>query len=393
MSKKLILISVYGYDHPGITANLMVSIHSFGAKIEDMGQSITHEQLSLSILISTNHDNSELVKDLESRAKKLNINIYFKEIEDKKDVCPKGERYILSCVNHDEISAGFLEEISNVLATNSINIQRIENTAPDSFTSLDIETVATSDNIDWEKVKEELILVSNTHKTDLALLKDDIWRRHKRLIVLDMDSTLIQSEVIVEMAKVHGVGDEVHKITEKAMNGEYDFDESLIERVKLLKDMPENQLQVILKNIKLTEGVETFIKTLKKLGYKIAIISGGFNYFANHFKDSLGLDYAFSNELEIKNGKLTGKVKGSIINAEKKAMLLDMIAQAEQIDLQQVVAIGDGANDLHMLAKAGLGIAFHAKDVVKKSAKQHMSHGPMTTILYFLGIPGREIEV
>lgn len=393
MSKKLILISVYGFDHPGITAKLMECIHSHNASIEDMGQSITHGQLSLSILIHTQKDSTPLLDDLKEKAKEVDINLYFKEIEDKKDVCASGEKYILNCVNYNGIPANFLKDITSVLAQNSINIERIENTNPSNFSSLEFETIATSETINWEQVKEELITISNTYKTDLALLKDDIWRRHKRLIVLDMDSTLIQNEVIVEMAKVYGVGDKVHEITEKAMNGEFDFDQSLIERVKLLKGMDESKLKEILLNIKLTDGAEKFIKTLKKLGYKIAIISGGFNYFANYFKESLGLDYAFSNELEIKSGKLTGNVKGSIINAEKKAMLLDMIAQAEQIDLQQVVAIGDGANDLHMLAKAGLGIAFHAKDVVKKSAKQHMSHGPMTTILYFLGIPGREIEL
>lgn len=390
MSRKLILISVNGNDHPGITASLMECIHKNKAQIEDMGQSITHGQLSLSILINIEEDLNSILNKLNEVCKKMGVQLIHQIIEDKKEVFKSGESYILSCVNYSGLNASFLEDIAKTLAQNSINIQRIENTTPGNFVSLDIETLAQSEDIDWEKVKEELITISNNHKTDLALLKDDIWRRHKRLIVLDMDSTLIQNEVIVEMAKLYGVGDKVHEITEKAMNGEYDFDQSLKERVRLLKGMDESTLKDLLSKISLTEGAEDFIKTLKKLGYKIAIISGGFNFFANHFKEKLGLDYAFSNELEIQAGKLTGNIKGSIVNAEKKAMLLDMIAQAEQIDLQQVVAIGDGANDLQMLAKAGLGIAFHAKEIVKKSAKQHMSHGPMTTILYFLGIPGRE---
>ena len=220
----------------------------------------------------------------------------------------------------------------------------------------------------------------------MALLKDNVWRRNKRLIVFDMDSTLIQSEVIVEMAKVHGVGEKVHEITERAMNGELDFDQSLIERVKLLKGLDENKLQGILENINYTSGVQKFIQTVQKLGYKTAIISGGFTYFANSFKDDLGINYMFANELEVSDGKLTGRVKGQIVNAEKKALILEMIAQQENINLAQVVAIGDGANDLPMLAKAGLGIAFHAKEIVKQNAQQNMSHGPMTSILYFLGL-------
>lgn len=387
---KHLLLKVNGTDHPGITSKLMQCIETSSATIEDMGQSITHGLLSLSILIKLPSDFSELEKKLYNVADALNIKLEIDTIEDIKQVALKGDKYILSCVNLDGISAGFLSDISQVLAKNNINIQRIENTTPGEFISLDIATVAQSHLLDWESIKEELLTISNTHATDLALLKDDIWRRHKRLIVFDMDSTLIQNEVIVEMAKVYGVGDEVHQITEDAMNGIYDFDQSLRERVKLLKGMPESKLNEILSQIKLTNGVEEFIRTVKKLGYKVAIISGGFNFFANHFKEKLGLDYAFSNELEISAGKLTGEVRGSIVNAEKKAMLLDMIAQSEGIDLQQVVAIGDGANDLQMLAKAGLGIAFHAKEIVKKSAKQHMSHGPMTTVLYFLGIPGNQ---
>jgi phosphoserine phosphatase len=202
-----------------------------------------------------------------------------------------------------------------------------------------------------------------------------------------MDSTLIQSEVIVEMAKEFGVGDQVHDITERAMNGEINFDESLKQRVMLLKGMPQSDLSKILNKIELTEGAEDFIQTIQSLGHKTAIISGGFNFCANHFKEKLNIDYSFSNDLEISKGKLTGFVKGAIVNAEKKAMLLELLAQQENINLEQVVAIGDGANDLPMLAKAGLGIAFHAKEIVKKNANQHMSHGPMTSILYFLGIP------
>jgi len=396
MAKELVLVKISGPDHPGITAMLMSCIQKSKSKIEDMGQSITHGLLSLSILInihSSDEDESDspLIKDLLFAAKKMGMELDFEVIEDSAEVHSVGEKFILSCVALDGITPGFLHDIAKCLADNEINIQRIDNVTEGEFKSLDIATIAQEKNLNWNKVKQDLMAISNDHSTDLALLKDNVWRRNKRLIVLDMDSTLIQSEVIVEMAKVHGTGEEVHRITEQAMNGEFDFDESLIKRVALLKGLEESKLQDILAKIKLTDGVEEFIKTVKTLGYKVAIISGGFQYFANSFKEKLGLDYAFANDLEIEDGILTGKIKGNIVNAEKKAMLLELLAQQESINLEQVVAIGDGANDLAMLAKAGLGIAFHAKDIVKENAEQHMSHGPMTSILYFLGIHGIEV--
>lgn len=395
MSKELVLVTISGPDQPGITAELMKCICAAKGRIEDMGQSITHGLLSLSILINVSkikeeRDPSSLIKDLLFTAKKMGVELEFEVIEDKKRISAPGDKYILSCVSLGGITPDFLYDIAHTLATSNINIQRIDNVTEGEFKSLEIATRAVNTDVDWEKVKKELINLSNIHETDLALLKDDVWRRNKRLIVFDMDSTLIQSEVIVEMAKAHGVGDKVHAITERAMEGHLNFDDSLVERVRLLKGLREDLLKEIVEEIKLTEGVEEFVKTVKSLGYKVAIISGGFTYFANYFKEKLGIDYAFANELHFENGFLSGEVQGSIVNAEKKAMLVDLIAQQEGIRLEQVVAIGDGANDLQMLAKAGLGIAFHAKEIVKQSAKQHMSHGPMTSILYFLGIPGTQ---
>ncbi|MCO4754051.1 MAG: phosphoserine phosphatase SerB [Bacteriovoracaceae bacterium] len=394
MSKELVLVTISGPDQPGITAALMNCICQSQAKIEDMGQSITHGLLSLSILLNMSdaeeQAHSDVIKDLLFTAKKMGVELDFEVIEDEERISSPGDKYILSCVSLGGITPNFLYDISQTLATNNINIQRIDNVTENTFKSLEIATRAESQDVKWDTVKEELINLSNKHETDLALLKDDVWRRNKRLIVFDMDSTLIQSEVIVEMAKVHGVGDKVHEITERAMEGHLNFDESLVERVSLLKGLREDLLQEIIEEIKLTDGVQEFVQTVKALGYKVAIISGGFTYFANYCKEKLGIDYAFANDLHIENGVLTGEIKGSIVNAEKKAMLVDLLAQQEGIKLEQVVAIGDGANDLHMLAKAGLGIAFHAKEIVKQSAKQHMSHGPMTSILYFLGIPGAQ---
>lgn len=387
MNAQLILINISGQDHPGITAEVMKCIGNTAATIEDMGQSIIHGLLSLSILIATDiSEKDHLLKELLYSANQMDMQLDFKEVESHELIKNQGDAYILSCVALSGITSHFIKDIAATFATNKINIQKIDNVQEGAFKCLDMTVYAQAKDTNWDQVKTDLMTVSNSHETDMALIRDDVWRRNKRLIVFDMDSTLIQSEVIVEMAKEHGAYDKVHEITERAMNGELNFDQSLTERVKLLEGLSEEKLSEIFSKIKLTEGVEEFIQTLKSIGYKTAIISGGFQYFANKFKDQLGIDYAFANEIEIENGKLTGKVTGPIVNAEKKAMLLEMLAQQEGIHLEQVVAIGDGANDLNMLAKAGLGIAFHAKEIVKKNAQQNMSHGPMTTILYFLGL-------
>jgi phosphoserine phosphatase len=389
MSKQLILINVSGSDHPGITSELMKVIVKGNHKIVDMGQSVTHGLLSLTILIDliSFSDKDTLLKELLFSAKTLKIELDFEVIENIAAAQCNQEKFILSCVSTTQIPPAFIQEASQLLADNKINIRRIDNVDPTSFKSLDIS--ATSDSASaWNEVKESLIKASAKHKTDIAFLKDNIFRRNKRLIVFDMDSTLIQTEVIVELAKVHGVGEKVHDITERAMNGELDFDQSLLERVKLLAGLEISKMSGILDSLPLTPGVEDVIKTVKSLGYKTAIISGGFNFFAQGLKHKLGMDFAFANELEHDGKLLTGNIIGPIVNAQQKAFLLDMIAQQESISLEQVVAVGDGANDLHMLSKAGLGIAFHAKQIVRDKADQQMSHGPMTSILYFLGIPG-----
>jgi phosphoserine phosphatase len=390
---KHVLISVSGPDHPGITSALMDVIVAGNCAISDMGQSVTHGLLSLSFFLDfQDNDNETLViKSLLFESKKLGLELDFKLVLDDEGLSPlfleSDEKYVLHCVSTDQIPAKFIRDVSKVLATNQINITRIDKVSPHSFSSLEM-TTANPSRIDLRQVKSELMDIGQKHLVDVAYIKDNVFRRSKRLIVFDMDSTLIQTEVIDEMAEVMGVGKEIREITEKAMQGELDFQQSLIERVKQLKGLQVHQLEHILKNLKLTPGVQDFIKTVKALGYKIALISGGFGFFAHSIKEQLGLDYAFANNLEIVDDTLTGRVLGTIVDAQQKALLLELIAQQESISLEQVVAIGDGANDIPMLSKAGLGIAFHAKEIVKRKASQHMSYGPMTTILYFLGIPG-----
>ena len=396
MSEKQVLVTVSGPDHPGITADLMKIIKDFDHPIVDVGQAVTHGLLSLSIVlqIATKESspvNDPVIKELLFKAQSRGLHLSFQEIQNHKNIGQwTNQKFILSCVaSTQRLTPAFLEPLTQCLASHNINILSIHNVNPNSFKALEI-TTNIPHNLNWEKIKSELISLSHKDKVDVAFLKDNIFRRSKRLIVFDMDSTLIQTEVIDEMAALGGVGEKVKAITEKAMNGELDFDESLRLRLSLLAGMPVEQMQSILQNLPITPGVEKFIRTVKSLGYKVALISGGFSYFANALKEKWGLDYAFANELEIQEGQLTGKVEGTIINAQQKAFLLKVIAQQEKISLEQVVAIGDGANDLPMLATAGLGIAFHAKDKVKLEAQQQMSYGPMTTILYFLGIPDHE---
>jgi phosphoserine phosphatase len=392
LNGKIILVTVSGPDFPGITARLMKIISEYSVEVLDMGQAVTHGLLSLSFVLGLNPDeknsNGNVLKDLLFEANLMGLTLSYKVVE-KNISTPEmdGDKFIVTCVSPTKVTASFVADLAQVLAHFKINIERIDKVSPREFSSMEIST-SIPKNLETKKLKENLMQVSTKHRIDVAFLKDNVFRRNKRLIVFDMDSTLIQTEVIDELAEVCGVGEEVKKITHRAMNGEIDFDESLKLRVSKLKGLETSRMQEILDRLPLTQGVEEFIKTIKSLGYKVALISGGFNFFADALKIKLGLDYSFANELQIEDGKLTGHVTGTIVNANQKAILVKLIAQQENISLEQVVAIGDGANDLPMLATAGLGIAFHAKDIVRKEAQQHLSHGPMTSILYFLGIPG-----
>lgn len=387
-----ILVTVSGPDHPGITSQLMKTLVKNKTKLKDMGQAVTHGLLSLSFLLDTDEDgeNSHVLKDLLLETKKMGMNLEFQVVDAKNTPKSPLEKYILSCASPDQLTPDLLADVASLFSVNGINIQRIDNMSEDGFRSLDI--AATSDRpLDLERIKFDLMNLSNIHKIDMAFMRDNLFRFNKRLIVFDMDSTLIQAEVIDEMAAVHGIGDKVKEITERAMNGEINFDEALRERVALLKGLDRKKMEGIFNKLELTPGAEKFIQMVKNLGFKTAIVSGGFKYFAENLRQKLGIDYAFANDLEWDGDILTGRVKGQIVNSQQKAFILELLAQQEHINLEQVVAVGDGANDLPMLAKAGLGIAFHAKEKVKREARHQMSHGPMTTILYFLGIPGNHL--
>lgn len=404
-SKEIILLNVSGVDKPGLTAALTDILSHYEVNILDIGQAVIHDDLGLGILfeVPESSESSPILKDLLFRSYELEVNIKFTPITEKKYnewVGHQGkERFIITLLSR-KLSANQLSQVTKVISDQGLNIDYItrlsgrmllNNYDTNDKSVVEFSVRGTPD--DAEAMKKEFLAISKEGGIDIAFQADNIFRRNRRLVCFDMDSTLIQTEVIDELAVKAGVGDKVKTITEAAMRGEIDFNESFIQRVALLKGLDESVMKDIAENLPLTEGAERLFKTLKKYGYKTAILSGGFNYFGNYLKSKLDIDYVFANELEIIDGKLTGRHSGEIINGEKKAELLKLLAFKEDIHLDQVIAVGDGSNDLPMLKQAGLGIAFHAKPKVKASAKNHISSIGLDAILYLLGFRDREINI
>jgi phosphoserine phosphatase len=404
MNDEIILLSISGEDKPGISSSLTEILAQYKAQILDIGQSVIHQQLNLGIMfrIVDNSASAPILKDLLFKAYELGVQAKFSPVDAKeyqKWVGHQGkERYIITMISR-EINALQFSKVTDLIYNQQLNIDIITRLTgrpslkPDTQKSKSsIELSVRGNPVDETAFRNNLMKVSQVTGVDIAFQKDNIYRRTRRLVCFDMDSTLIQTEVIVELAKRHGVGEQVHEITEAAMRGEIDFNESFIRRVALLKGLDENVMFDIARNLPITEGAETLFRNLRKYGFKTAILSGGFNYFGRFLQHKLGIDYVFSNELEIKDGKLTGKHLGEIVNGEMKAELLKKIAFKEDIHLEQVVAIGDGANDLPMLNVAGLGIAFHAKPKVKENAQNAISTIGLDAILYLMGFRDREID-
>ncbi len=404
MNKQIILLSINGEDKPGISFSLTDILAQYGAQILDIGQSVIHRQLNLGIMfrITDKTKSSPVLKELLFKAYELDVQAKFSPVdpdEYEEWVGDQGkERYIITMISR-EINALQLSKVTDLIYNQGLNIDIITRlTGRPSLKSAvkknksSVELSLRGNPLDEMVFRTGLMKISKETGVDISFQKDNIYRRTRRLVCFDMDSTLIQTEVIVELAKRHGVGEQVHEITEAAMRGELDFNESFIKRVALLKGLDESVMFDIARNLPITEGAQTLFRNLRKYGFKTAILSGGFNYFGRFLQHKLGIDYVFSNELEIKDGKLTGKHLGEIVNGEMKAELLKKIAFKEDIHLEQVVAIGDGANDLPMLNVAGLGIAFHAKQKVKENAKNSISTIGLDAILYLMGFRDREID-
>lgn len=392
-----ILVSITGQDRPGLTASAMEILSHYDAQILDIGQADIHNTLSLGILIRINEQASgQVMKELLFKATELSVNIGFTPISDDEYedwVSRQGKnRYILTVIGRT-LSARQIAAATAIIAAQGLNIdsilrltgrRSIRRTNQNVRACIEFSLRGTPH--DQARMQADLMRMSHDNEMDFSFQKDDMYRRMRRLICFDMDSTLIQTECIDELAKRAGVGDEVKAITASAMRGEIDFKESFTRRVALLKGLDISAMKDIAEHLPITEGADRLMSVLKRCGYKIAILSGGFTYFGEVLQRRYGIDYVYANELEIdSDGKLTGRYVGDIVDGQRKAELLRLIAQVEKVNLAQTIAVGDGANDLPMISEAGLGIAFHAKPRVVMGAQQSINTIGLDGVLYFLG--------
>jgi phosphoserine phosphatase len=378
-----VVFTFAGPDAPGITARLMRILVAQGARLDDIEQVVVQGWLTLGFAATVPASGEQaLIKELLFAARESGLTLDYRASPDE---VSKAARYALTLIARS-LGPAELQTVSEVLAAHRANIERIHQLSVNCV-EMALSLPAGAD----ESALKRALLAAGQNRFDCALQEESLLRRSKRLIVMDMDSTLIRIEVIDELARAYGVGEEVSAITRRAMMGEMDYDESLRQRVALLKGLDATVLQNIADNLPLTEGAETLLRVLKRLGYRTAVISGGFSVAAEALQKRLGIDFAWSNKLEIVDGKLTGRVLGQIVNAQRKADLLQELSDREGVPLDQVIAIGDGANDLLMLQKAGHGIAFHAKPKLREAAHTAITSMGLDAILYLLGITGRDI--
>jgi phosphoserine phosphatase len=400
-SPRAILIHFSGRDHPGLTAVLTRTLARHPVRLLDIGQAVVHEALSLGILIELPPDSAlaSLKTEMTARAHDLDLQVRFSSVR------PASLQHWLSGLHQQHfiitilgrsITAEHLARVTAILAAHQMNVDRIDRLSgqlspDDPVAGSCVELAVSGDPAREPVMREEFLAAAQALSIDIAFQRESVFRRNRRLFVFDMDSTLIQAEVIDELARLAGVGEQVARITEAAMRGELNFDASFTRRVALLQGLAADRVDSLLQTIPLADGAERLIRTLRLLGYKTAILSGGFTFFARHLQQQLGIDYVHANELEIAGGVVTGRVVPPIVNGESKAALLREIAQREDISLDQVVAVGDGANDIPMLKLAGMGIAYRAKPLVRQNAPHSVSALGLDGLLYLIGVRDRDL--
>ena len=400
--REIVLINITGSDRPGLTAAITGVLAQGGVNILDIGQAVIHDTLSFGILVEIpdTEQGRSVLKDILFKGYELDQQVRFTPVSEQdyqQWVGNQGKKRHIVTLLTRKVTAGQLQAVSSITAKYGLNIDHIDrlsgrmplDTPADKGKGC-IEFSVRGEAADPQALRAEFLSVAQELNVDIAFQEDSLFRRNRRLAVFDMDSTLIEAEVIDELAKAAGVGEQVSEITERAMAGELDFRASFKERLALLKGLDVSVLDSIGASLRLTEGAETLFAELKRLGYKTAILSGGFTYFAKQLQAKLGIDYVFANELEVVDGKVTGVAVEPIVDAQRKADLLKELAHKEGLRLEQTIAVGDGANDLPMLAIAGLGVAFRAKPLVKQSAKQAISTLGLDGVLYLLGFRDRD---
>ncbi|MDA7794948.1 phosphoserine phosphatase SerB [Porticoccaceae bacterium] len=403
--KDILLINVFGEDKPGVTSAVTSLLSNFDVTILDIGQAVIHDQLNLGLLaaIPSEASSDDLMAQVQACTTELNMRVKFLPISEgryQQWVEQQGKpRHIVTLLAR-KIEAQHLAALTAVVSRYQLNIDkivrlsgRIDLHETEELGRACVEFSVRGEASDPQAFKKSLLELAHQYDIDIAFQEDNIFRRNRRLVVFDMDSTLIDAEVIDELAIEAGVGQQVAEITEAAMQGKLDFKQSFEQRLALLEGLDASVLQKIAQRLQLNEGAEHLISTLKKLGYKTAIVSGGFSFFGEYLQEILGVDYVYANQLDIENGKVTGRVRGDIIDGQRKADLLRELAERDGLMLEQVIAVGDGANDLPMLDIAGLGIAFRAKPLVEASAKQAISSLGLDGILYLLGYSDKDTGI